>query len=442
MVLSLAVRLVYVGEYHELLWDAGVYAGMGKYLFSGGTAGLWEHIRPPLWPAFLGLLWVLKLDMILVGKIVQLALSLGCIVLVYLLGKKYFDERTGLIAAGMFSFSSIFLYLGFHLYTEIPALFLILLALYLFSKDRLFFAGIVAGLAFLAKFPAGMVIGVIGLALLVQKQIKKAVIAAVGFGIVAGTFLVANSVAYGSAVVPLLDARKTILSVLGCNVLHYQPWHQYLSWGLSDNILNIFAITGLFFMFKPWKKKYVLIVLALVIPLLYFMQLHCRDYRYVLFFLPFVAIIAAYGIAQLFKKQQLGLILALVIGISLAQGIGYYLATEPALPDAVQQEYVSYPVQGEIWTSNPLLAIYSDAQLNKLYYPVWNEQTAKAFNQQLVENNISMVFLDTCSGGIICPDEACEEEAKIMHAVLQERFTLAYNKTSGVCQYKIYQINV
>jgi len=442
ILLSIVIRLLYFADYHELWWDSGVYAGMGKYLLSGGQAGLWEHIRPPLWPIALGLIWFLKLNIILLGKFFQLALSIGCIVLVYAIAKRYFDERTGLIAAAMFSFSSIFFYLGFHLYTEIPATFLVLLAVYFFSNSRYFIAGIFTGLAFLAKFPAGMFIAILGATLLIDKKVKNAIDLAVGFALPMIAFLIANFFAYGNAILPLIDARKTILSVLGCNVLHYKPWYQYLGWIASDNFLNVFLIAGIFFVFKPWKKKYLLLLLSLIIPLLYFMQLNCRDYRYAMILLPFAAIFAAYGLSKLFKKQHIALILALVLAISIAGGTNFYLANEPLTPDETHQQYISYPVKkGEIWTSNPLIAFYSNEKLNKIYYPVWNEELAKSFNNYLSDHSekISMVLIDTCDGGIICGDEACKQENKQMNSFLNENFQLPFNKTSGVCEYRIYQ---
>ncbi|MBD3303963.1 hypothetical protein GF343_02370, partial [Candidatus Woesearchaeota archaeon] len=87
------VHLVFLPGFHEIWWDSGVYLGMGKYLFSGGSAGLWEHIRPPLLPVFLGLIWLAGLPVQLAGMFLEILFSLGAVFLFYGVTKHYFRER-------------------------------------------------------------------------------------------------------------------------------------------------------------------------------------------------------------------------------------------------------------------------------------------------------------------------------------------------------------
>ena len=63
--LSLIVRIIYLLINYPLWWDSYVYIGMGKYIFSGGKIGMWESFRPLIHPLILGVLWKLKLDVII-----------------------------------------------------------------------------------------------------------------------------------------------------------------------------------------------------------------------------------------------------------------------------------------------------------------------------------------------------------------------------------------
>jgi len=85
IVLSIAflIRLLFFFSYHAIWWDSAVYVGMGKYIFSLGKQGLWEPIRPIVWPIILGFLWKIKLNPIFFGRLLNIIMSLGIIYLVY-----------------------------------------------------------------------------------------------------------------------------------------------------------------------------------------------------------------------------------------------------------------------------------------------------------------------------------------------------------------------
>jgi len=452
LLVAALARLLFLFDWHEILWDSGVYFGMAKYIWSGGTAGLWEHIRPVLWPAVLGLGWQLKMDIVWFARVLTFLLTLVSTGLVYVLGRKLFSQRAAMIASVLWSFSAIMFYLSFHEYTEFLAAALVLGALVAFVYDRPFLAGLLAGLAFLAKFPAGMFIVVLGIGLLVQKDRKKCIPLGTGFVIPAGAFLLFNQLMYGGALAPLSAASDTISGVLGCNVLRYEPWWQYLAWIVFDNWFNVFAVIGVGASLKQWRR-FVLPLLALILPAAYFMQLHCREYRYLLLFLPFVALFAGHGIAltvQWLEKRRIRhawtAILLIIIVFSASYGIWFYLDNEPQAPDQNAEQYYRWlegkSVQGEIWTSNPVVSVYTDAPVHKLYYPIYEEGTATGFNRYLAENaeRISTVFLDNCGGGIICPsnDVGCEEQLRQLRSFLNENFVRVFSAQTGRCWYEVY----
>src|SRR3989338_5811597 len=99
-------------SFHDLGWDESVYLGMGKYIYSSGEIGLWEEIRPPLLPLFLGVFLKLDLPYIFFSDIILFALYLFV---------RPFEE-------------------------------------YLSSHQNLYVVGLLSGLAFLTRFPAGLII--------------------------------------------------------------------------------------------------------------------------------------------------------------------------------------------------------------------------------------------------------------------------------------------
>lgn len=448
------VHLVFLPGFHEIWWDSGVYLGMGKYLFSGGSAGLWEHIRPPLLPIFLGFIWFIGLPVQLSGMILELLFSLGAIFLFYEVTKHYFRERVALLASALFSFSSIFFFLGFHLYTEIPALFFALLGIYCFVKKKYYFAGAGCALAFLAKFPAGMFFGILLLVLLLNKEIKDSLKVFAGFLIPLVPVLIVHFVVYGCPLLPFLEARRAISEVLGCNVLRFKPWWQYFFWIYSESILHLFAFIGLIAYFSDFKRKNLLPLLCLLVPFVYFSQMHCRDYRYLALFIPFVAVFSALGIVYLVDflgrhkaRKAFVIVFLLVLGFSAFKGALFYIGNENINSNPAAEGYFGFlegkDVSGEVWTSNPVISFYTGASLDKIYYPVYDGEVSADFYNYLDKNSekIEYVLLDNCGGGIICaPDDSvCSEKNKQMLAFLDKNFDKAYDESYGDCFYLIYK---
>lgn len=450
----LLIHLILMFSFREIWWDSGVYAAMGKYLFSAGSAGLWEHIRPPLLPAVLGFIWILGFDIIVCGMILELLCSLGAIILLYEITKHYFKEKTALFASAIFAFSSIFFYLSFHLYTEVPAIFLVLLAVYLFILKKYYWSGAIIALAFLAKFPAGLFLIPLLIVLIIDKDLKSSAKVLAGFAILLAPVLVAYQIIYSNALLPFIDARHAILNVLGCNVLRFKPWWHYIYLIISENALNLFAIIGIIGFFRRFNKSKLLPLLCLAVPLIYFTQLHCRDARYLVLFIPFVAMFSGLGLTyfmdsfQKQKKQIFTLMLLLVLGFSVFNGAQFFTSQESALNPSAETYYLfleDKEISKEVWSSNPIVAFFTDARIEKIYYPVYNAEVAADFDNYLKKNaeKIQYVLLDNCGGGIICAedDKICKEENKKTLILLNNRFEKVLDEKHGRCFYKVYENN-
>jgi 4-amino-4-deoxy-L-arabinose transferase-like glycosyltransferase len=453
LALALIIRLIFAFGWHETLWDSGVYIGMGKHMYSAGQNGLFEHIRPLFMPFVLGAFWKLGLDSALFGRLFEIILMLGIVWLTYQLAKHWWEEKTAIIASLIVAVSPIFYYLGFHQYTEIPSTFFALLALWLFIKQKHLLAGISAGMSFLAKFPGGMFIAILLIVLILNKKWKPTLNTALGFCIVALPYFFWSWITYGSPLATFLAGQEAVQRVLGCNVLRAKPWWQYFAWlTFSETKLHFLGLLGIFALWKKWKKEHSLFALCLAIPLLYFTQLHCRDYRYLTLFLPFAAMLTALGTIWLydkfhFKKKWAFVILAILLAAWMTHtSINYYYENEPQQPDIAAEEYFSYlsgkQIQGEIWIANPIIAAHTDQKLEKIYYPVYGTNASQNFEGYLKQNpdKIGAILLDNCGGGLICPpgEPECEQRTQQLIAEIESKFTKVFDKQTGRCWYKVW----
>jgi len=444
---ALIARIYFFFDYHEIWWDSGVYIGMGKHIFSFGSAGLWEHLRPVLWSLILGVGWKIGLDVVLFGRIIIFGFSAASIFLFYIITLKIFNKKTAIITSVMFSFSTVFFFMGFRIYTEIPAMFFTLLGLYFFLESKYYFSGFVFGLAFLAKFPAPLILAAVLFILIYKKDLKNIFWVVGGFATPVIPFFVLNHFFYGNFLVPMVKGSAVIKEVLGCNVIRYKPFYYYFNIIFADNPLNVFALLGLFLFFrKPTEKKFI-VLLCLAFPLIYFMQIHCRDFRYLILFIPFVIMFSGFGISSLIKKKKYFIpIVVLIIIVSAFTSINYYNENEQS-EILIAEEYFQFLQEiessNEIWTSNPLHAVYTNAKLEMIYYPIYNEKTSTLFYEYLTihSKNVEYVLLDNCGGGLMCPSDnlICEKYYNLTFKYLDENFELLFDKGHGICWYKVYK---
>ena len=146
-------------RHHDIHWDEAVYISMGKYLYSLGTEGLFESIRPLGLPLALGFFWNIGFGTVFAYQTIIFLFSIGVISLVYLLGKELFSEESAFFACLVLVLTPFFFQNSISIMTEIPAAFFILLSIYLlFWQKHPFLVGLIASLAFLFKFPAGLLV--------------------------------------------------------------------------------------------------------------------------------------------------------------------------------------------------------------------------------------------------------------------------------------------
>ena len=146
------IKLFTLSYYNVVWWDSAVYIGMGKYIFSLGSSGLWESSRPILWPLILGLLWKSGLNPILSGRIAEIIFGSLCVLLTYLIGKKLFNEKTALLASVFLALSPTFFFFNGIMLTEAVSTFFVLLGVFFLIEKKHLISGIFFGMAFMARF--------------------------------------------------------------------------------------------------------------------------------------------------------------------------------------------------------------------------------------------------------------------------------------------------
>lgn len=432
LLISLVIRLVLFFQPHPVMWDSSVYLGMGRELYSDYQIGIWEPLRPILWPLTLGLFWKLGLNEIIFGNILQVLLSLGIIYLVYSISYNYSkSENEALIAAALISFTPVFVTFTFKLYTEIPAVFLSLLSLKLIQKYKSFSSGFTAGLAFLTKFPAGLIL--IGNSLSISfKDFKKIILS---FFIAVIPYFIYNQIRYGDFLLPIKEG-KYVIKYAGIWIFQ-QPWDFYLKEFLVQNLFYAFAIIGIFMLLR---KKTAAVPAAGLALLLYFSLEPHKEARFMILFLPYFAIMAAYGISKLKIKYA-----PIIIGIVSFAMLLPFLGAEPELPDAIR-EYRNFGMDsyksGEVLSSTPSLALAEITQITPVYYSIYDTNLSQTWENYILKNqdNISYIFLDTCEGGILCPpwDSSCQEARESL--MNTSKIVMPSHKviTRGSCEYHIF----
>jgi len=144
-------------------WDESVYIGMGKYLYSFGSSGLWESLRPVGLPLLLGAIWKIGFPLAYAAEFLMTMFAAGSILVTYFISKKLFSETVGLMSSVLLIGTGLFFSQSSLFMTELPSSFFALLTLYYLINRKLAWASLFAVIAAMFKFPHLLLILIIGL---------------------------------------------------------------------------------------------------------------------------------------------------------------------------------------------------------------------------------------------------------------------------------------
>jgi len=445
-VLFIVIFIVYLSSFfiqHDIWWDSAVFLGMGKFLYSSGNVGLWESSRPVVQPIMLGFFWKLGFDAFLLGKIMVILSSLGIIFLTYLIAINLFNKEIAFIASLLLSLSSTFFMFVNILHTEIPSTFFALLGFYFFIKKKYNFSGLFLGIAFMTRFFQifaffPLILLLFYLVVRKKESYKVLFYFSLFFLIPVVPYLILNYIHYGNPFYPfLLQAFMT----KNTGWIFYQPFYFYFINLVKENILSLFSLLGLVFVFKkPNFKKISIAIVFLFVFVPYNFVAH-KEMRLLIPALPFLYILTSYGIiyfVDLFKKKKLS-ILALLLIIFLLFNVTKleFNKYEDGL-DSFYNYIDNEKINDGLWISNPAFISFSNLRSDELiYYPLFNSGKIDKLIDKM--GNAKHILINTCDL-LPCPpdDNLCNQKSDDFLALLGERFDLVLSENYGRCKHYIF----
>lgn len=467
--LCFIVRIFYISLDHPLWWDSHVYIGMGKYLFSGGEKGVWESFRPLIHPLILGSIWKLKLNVVLIGKILDVLFSLLSVYVTYKIGEKVFNRNVASIAALVFGLSAIFLTFTGLILTEPLAILLGLLGVYffiIFVKGRelikLFLAGIFCGLSFLTKFPQGIYFGALFLVMFfvivvvlfkkksIFKRIRELFIISLGFSIPVIPYFVFNYFRYPHILKPFTSASwiVTTSTWLYGSGLHYYFVEFFLRYPI-----NLFFVGYIYYFFKEehWKKvERIVLFLIPVLIFLYFLYVPRKEIRYMVTALPFFSLLISYTIVKIYNKlkkspkprlKPFAFVIICTILVIINIPTTLHFESPPSFEEEIIEIIKEHNINGIIMSSDPSFISFTD---NRKVLLNGMEFAPRIYAKQ---DDYELLFINDCD--LICAptDIECQQErgellSKISREneeVFKEEFFFKSKKIT--CTYTIHLPN-
>ncbi|MBW2999515.1 DUF2334 domain-containing protein, partial [Candidatus Woesearchaeota archaeon] len=214
-----------------------------------------------------------------------------------------------------------------------------------------------------------------------------------------------------------------------------------------NNFLFVFVLPGLYFFFKKkFYKKYYLLFVVLLFFFGYFSYIGHKELRYVLIFLPYLAVFAGFGIAELigllykkkkYKKYFWLFCMFLVVSSIFMIGIDFssFLWRGHDKPVIVAENYEflkNNPVVGTVLTTDPLIGVYIDNKIYPAYYSM------QVFEWALKEIDYSAIYFTPRAFPCQETDAACQERKKrIIENILTDN-NLIFNKNYEGADYYIF----
>ncbi|MBA3550614.1 glycosyltransferase family 39 protein [Patescibacteria group bacterium] len=445
LAVSLFTRLWYIAQPIEPWWDTSVYVGMGKFMFTDGAIGIWESLRPVLWPFVLGIFWKIGLDPQYWGKIIQILCSLGALYILYKIGERIY-KYVGIVSATIFSFTPVVFYYTAMPITDIPSMFFSLLGAYNVLNKRTFLAGLSVGIAFALRFPHALFVVPFGIFLLItlkKQSIKPLINLAVGFWSIALPYFLINIHLYQDALLPL-RLGQTVVNMI---TSQFQGPLYYAITLFTQNPLTIFALVGLGFYItaiKTWRSQeaLTLIVLSILFVGGYFNYLEHKELRYSLAFLPYITLLIGYGLIRVSSYipkpgKTIGIYILIIVlagGVYIFKYIPTYIFYLSSAPSEARMRYYTFPLEdANIITTSPQFVAYNNVKVVD-FFDTW-DNAYRVFSTY--EGEFDHVALELCK--LQCTEETCENSKQKILAELTARYIQIFSEQDATCHLVIYK---
>ncbi|MBW2995253.1 glycosyltransferase family 39 protein [Candidatus Woesearchaeota archaeon] len=449
-------RIKVMLNYHSVGFDASIYLGQAKFIYSFGSAGYFEPLRPLVLPIILGIGWILGFDIVVWGKIIELVIATSTLLLVYVIASKLQDKIAGVLSAALLATTPLFFLYSDKILTGIPSAFFALLSLYFLIKEKYRLTGLFAAISFMTRFPQGILLLAYILVFTIsffQAKKKKKVCRnflefAVPYAIIVIIYLIFNAIKYRSADTiieavfwPFVHGSTTIASSglwLYSGSLFFYFLELY-----KQNIFLILCFVFIFYYIyeKRFKQtEFNFLLIAPVLFLAYFTYLEHKEIRFALIFLPYLSMMSSIVLSKIYdyvKNRRKFLVLffiALLVVIYFKQ-----------LPKPSMKEYVGPAVddicifmnenklkQQVILTSPyPLQCLDNKIELNLFSIPLLLNMT---------RDNPDMLLIFAPETFPCQEDDLdCQEQKTIALNKFQSEYELMYYNDNA--EYPIYIFN-
>ncbi|MBS3078722.1 glycosyltransferase family 39 protein [Candidatus Pacearchaeota archaeon] len=343
--LALVIRIIFVFITPIKYWDETVYSNLGYQLSqnpfdyslknafwsdfipsAGNLIYSWPNIgfRAPLLPYFLSIFYFFRIDF-LIDFLIPLIGALS-VVLIYLIGKKLFDYKTGLYAALLFCFVPLHVFYSAKILTDVFFTFLVLIMVFFFwkgfeenrNKYKVLF-GLFFGSCILSRYNGLWFIPIFGLYLFIRNRFnvfkdKYFWISFLMFILVLSPLLIYSFITYGNIFGAFIHGIPASSYWGGL-----QNWSFFFeNWFDMFSMAGLVFVVGLFYIFykKEYTKKEVYFLLIYFVLFLFLAMImpHKED-RIILPIVPVICLILGLFLSKI-KKYRL-IVLLLIVGITL-----------------------------------------------------------------------------------------------------------------------------
>lgn len=447
IIIFLMFQIYYVSKGQNMIWDSSVYLGNGKFIYSEGKNGFYEIIRPIGLPLVLGLVWKLHLPIPLIPILISIFFSVLYLIMTYLLAREW-GTQVALVTGILLLLTPFFMAYSYFVLTEIPSMALALMAVYSWIKKRnSWLAGALCGIAFLFRFPTGLMLPVILLFIFFdasswKQRFKEFIKVGVAFSVVIFPYILfLDTINWNILeVLTLAGSHQSnpAEQVRGIENIVFYPLRI-----IGNNPLLALALLGVYAIFHNRRQilkgigdwRYYLIPIGIFTG--YYTYIPNKQLRFGLALLPFLAIITAYGITN-FKqvckegsgKYGWGIVITALLVITIVtypqkitipysyQPLGDHLRAAMNTIDATEPLFSTTPL-ATLFIDNPLIVVYNETKIIN-YDDI--EESLAYFNQ----SNLTLMIFTQSSFWCALEDTECKEIKKNVPDRLTKEYTLIF----------------
>ncbi len=441
---------------YPITWDEGAFIGMGKHIYSSGQSGIWEDVRPLGLPLVFGFFWKIGLGSAFFYRFFSFLSAVGVLAVVFLIGRKFIKNYLAGFAAVLVGFSPVFFYNSRLATTDVISLLFALLAIYFFLEQKYFLSGFFAGLAFMVRFPHGLIIGVILFSIILfdnKEWLKKSGSFLAVPLFITGIFLFFSYITYADSSSSVIEAMfrqfssairhqdNLVYSIDGfaSNLLYY------LQVAFSENPLFLLSIPGILIFVRKTRGRILSLAVALLAYFAYFTWILNKEERFFIAFLPFAAMLAAYWVGE-FVPFLLRLRMPLMIPFVLMIAV-LLVSSSISVYAQVREQYSWLP-------DNEMLDLYKhfDGKNSTVLtaHPAFSAYSGNLFIQFYENPDEAMIrygaYKDKVDFIVYTPQfypcerfgPECEQKKALLIRRISDENHLMLNKTIGNMQYYIF----